>query len=142
MLGLLSGHDSGVTKAINDAGQVVGNCTIVPNEGRRAVLWQAGKVLAVDELLTQSAIQLRKINDINNSGQMVATGLGPGRTHTFLLTPVGQPLGDLDIDCSVGPSDLTMLILEWGESDSRADLDGDGDVGFDDLLILLENWGQ
>ncbi len=55
------------------------------------------------------------------------------------------PLGDLNGDCSVGVSDLLILLANWGScadcDDCPADLDGDCTVGIADLLILLANWG-
>ena len=49
---------------------------------------------------------------------------------------------DLDDDGTVGGSDLTVLLAEWGQPDSPADLDGDGTVGGADLTVLLGFWGQ
>ncbi|MCH7847663.1 MAG: hypothetical protein IIB53_04790 [Planctomycetes bacterium] len=58
------------------------------------------------------------------------------------------PLGDLDGDCTVGRTDLDILLATWGPcadcklpGDCPADLDGDCTVGVVDLLILLGNWG-
>jgi hypothetical protein len=55
------------------------------------------------------------------------------------------PLGDLDGDCTVGRTDLDILLDTWGlcppKGDCPADLDGDCTVGVVDLLILLGNWG-
>ena len=58
------------------------------------------------------------------------------------------PLGDLDGDCTVGRTDLDILLDTWGlcadcklPGDCPADLDGDCTVGVVDLLILLGNWG-
>ena len=52
-------------------------------------------------------------------------------------------LGDIDLDGSVGISDLLILLAQWGPCPPKCfgDLDGDGDVGITDLLILLANWG-
>ena len=55
------------------------------------------------------------------------------------------PLGDLDGDCSVGASDLLLLLANWGPcgdcDDCPADLDNNCTVGAADLLILLAIWG-
>ncbi|MEE8155721.1 MAG: FG-GAP repeat protein [Phycisphaerales bacterium] len=49
---------------------------------------------------------------------------------------------DLDLDGSVGASDLLALLVSWGPcKDCPADFDGDGSVGASDLLALLANWG-
>lgn len=53
--------------------------------------------------------------------------------------------GDLDLDGTVGVSDLLILLGFWGPcvfcENCLADLDGDCAVGVKDLLILLGNWG-
>ncbi|MEE9130843.1 MAG: hypothetical protein V3T84_12550, partial [Phycisphaerales bacterium] len=68
-----------------------------------------------------------------------------GDVVALLLTPVQGPLGDLDHDCSVGASDLLILLSQWGLcrdcDDCPADLNGDCVVGATDLLLLLVNWG-
>lgn len=51
---------------------------------------------------------------------------------------------DLDGDSIIGPSDLAVLLGNWGPvppSDPIADLNDDGTVGPADLAILLGNWG-
>lgn len=47
---------------------------------------------------------------------------------------------DLDMNGSVGTSDLLTLLAQWGTAGS-ADFDGNGIVGTSDLLALLANWG-
>jgi subtilisin family serine protease len=53
--------------------------------------------------------------------------------------------GDIDVDGTVGISDLLLLLGAWGPcpdcADCPADLDGDCTVGITDLLTLLGNWG-
>ena len=74
--------------------------------------------------------------------------LGAGRIDigaAVSLGPTAPTLGDIDIDGTVGVSDLLALLGNWGPCDSchfcPADLDGDCLVGVPDLLILLGNWG-
>ncbi|MFO0826532.1 MAG: hypothetical protein U0572_00130 [Phycisphaerales bacterium] len=50
----------------------------------------------------------------------------------------GNP--DINGDGHVGPTDLGLLLGQWGHS-GTADLDGDGHVGASDLAILLGAWG-
>jgi formylglycine-generating enzyme required for sulfatase activity len=51
--------------------------------------------------------------------------------------------GDLDGDAQVGASDLSMLLVSWGESSkSGADINGDGTVDAADLSSLLMSWGS
>jgi hypothetical protein len=61
------------------------------------------------------------------------------RSWSLELLPE-SPIGDLDGDGSVGASDLTILLGQWGSA-GTADLDGNGIVGPFDLTILLGNWG-
>ena len=56
------------------------------------------------------------------------------------------PVGDLDGDCTIGITDLLILLAAWRPCPDPpdpcpADLDDDGTVGILDLLILLSNWG-
>ncbi|MEE8155273.1 MAG: DUF1028 domain-containing protein [Phycisphaerales bacterium] len=52
---------------------------------------------------------------------------------------------DIDMNGTVGASDLLILLANWGPcgdcEDCPADLDGNCTVGASDLLILLANWG-
>ncbi len=53
--------------------------------------------------------------------------------------------GDLNLDGVVDPTDLLILLGDWGKcvdcGECVADIDGDCTVGTPDLLILLGNWG-
>ena len=55
-----------------------------------------------------------------------------------------SPNPDIDLDGSVGFSDLVSMLGAWGPcpktGDCLADLDEDGDVAFGDLLLLLSAW--
>jgi hypothetical protein len=61
------------------------------------------------------------------------------------FTPPANPCperGDFDGDGSVGFSDLTSLLNNWGPCPGcPQDLNGDDVVGFADLTTLLSNWG-
>lgn len=70
---------------------------------------------------------------------------GSGSTEVDALTIVApRPAGDLDGDGTVGPSDLTVLLGNWGATGKPGtvlgDLDGDGSVGAADLTLLLGSW--
>lgn len=53
-------------------------------------------------------------------------------------------LGDLDGNDHVGPSDLLLLLSDWGRcvdcDDCQADINCDCTVGTSDLIVLLGNW--
>lgn len=50
-------------------------------------------------------------------------------------------LADVDLDQSVGVTDLLVLLSDWNKEASPADLNGDATVNVMDLLIILEGWG-
>ncbi len=82
---------------------------------------------------------------VNEAGQIAAQGGYLGLPAAVLLTPIGQPPGDLDHDCTVGINDFLMLLAAWGPCPAGGscpgDLAGDGTVGIVDFLTLLANWG-
>ena len=97
---------------------------------------------AVENALVSTAVNI----DAQNPG--FKGMLGAGRIDigaAVSLGPTAPTLGDIDIDGTVGVSDLLALLGNWGPCDSchfcPADLDGDCLVGVPDLLILLGNWG-
>ena len=59
-----------------------------------------------------------------------------------------KPLaGDLNLDYSVGLSDLNTVLRDWGKSataitDPRSDANGDGTVDFRDLNAVLIDWSK
>jgi uncharacterized membrane protein len=130
---------------INDARQVVGRCwNGVPEFG---ILWQGGVMWNLNDLIVPGSAltRLRGATAINQRGQIIGWGVAGGGAVGALLTPVGRPPGDLNIDCRVGIVDLLELLARWGpceESDNcPADFDGDGTVGMLDFALLVANWG-
>ena len=91
-------------------------------------------------------ITIRVASAINNAGQITgwATASGGTTVVAVLLTPINQPQGDLDHDCTVGLADFFALIAAWGSCSDcgtcPADFDGDCNVGIVDFLLLLGNW--
>ncbi len=52
-------------------------------------------------------------------------------------------LPDISRNGTVDISDLTILIAQWGRTDSKvADLNNNGVVDIEDLSIIVSNWGQ
>lgn len=89
---------------------------------------------------------LYTLNDINNSGWIVGSGVFDFLTQAFVLIPLAS--GDLDLDGFVNTADLLILLADWGPCDScnlpgecTADIDEDCIVSTIDLLILLSQWG-
>ena len=56
------------------------------------------------------------------------------------ITCTERCIADLDDDGSVGGSDITILLAQWGQP-GDADLDGNGVVDGPDLTIVLGTWG-
>lgn len=82
--------------AVNKQGQVVGSATTMgaADYGSRAVLWQEGKMMVLNELIpSASGWVLTAAHAINGQGQITGIGYRNGGVpHAYLLTPAG--LGD------------------------------------------------
>jgi hypothetical protein len=84
----------------------------------------------------------------NTSGSdtlLLETYLRSGTRNTYALTIGVAPSvcsGDLDSDGDVGASDISWLLLDFGDCPACAsDLDGDGVTGGSDLALLLLMFG-
>ncbi len=83
---------------------------------------------------------------LGETGQIALDGSFQGGQAIILLTPINQPLGDVNHDCVVGISDFMIVLENWGPcSDPCAscfgDADGDCHVGILDFLAVIGNWG-
>jgi probable HAF family extracellular repeat protein len=119
---------------INDAGQVVGySSTSTGTLG--AFLWTNGTIQNLNDLISaNSGWTLYWANDINNSGQIVGTGVAPNREfHGFLLTPAQSLLiGNLYLR-----SASISNVGEFGLTNRGVDpLDGYDHPGLMDKLSL------
>jgi probable HAF family extracellular repeat protein len=126
---------------INEVGQVILGWVDPATSTFHALLLQHGALYDLNDLAPPDTETIERPWEINNKGQIVADG-GDGHAITFLLTPIGRPLGDVDIDCAVGPHDLLFVLGEWASLRSPADLDGNGYVDFGDLLLVLSHWTE
>lgn len=149
-LGTLPKYERSGALDINGGGQIVGSCS-TPSIGlQTAFLWQNGLMCDLNELVDPTAgVLVTFAHAINETGQIAGTGSLTlnGQRVGVLLTPIAQPLGDLDADCTVGIIDFLMLLSLWGPCPApcpptcTGDLDDDCTVGITDFLILLTNWG-
>jgi probable HAF family extracellular repeat protein len=134
LLGALPDHAWSSALGVSaDGYQIVGtswNVNGSPNIDN-AFLWQNGVMTNLEEVI-DADLDLSAANRVNKRGQILAAWA--------LLTPVGEPLGDLDHDCSVGIVDFLLLLGHWGGG-GAPDLDGSGAVDAVDLAILLDSWG-
>lgn len=139
----LAGHNLTAASDVNNDGVVVGlsACTDDSPPVSVAVVWHNGVPTILNDVVPWDLdLSIESARAINDQGQIVGTARSWRGTTAVLLTPVEQPVGDIDGDCRVDTNDLLILLFEWGDTDSPADLDGDGVVGIRDFLILLGNW--
>ncbi len=148
-LGTLPGFLRSFAFDINDCSTVVGSCRDFGGNIniQHAFVWREGIMTDLNDLIPpDTGLLIKRAVAINQARHITAWGSSPTGTATFLLTPVGPPVGDLNGDCLVGATDLIMLLSAWGScrdcDDCRADLDGNCVVGATDLLILLANWSS
>jgi len=59
-----------------------------------------------------------------------------------LFVPINNCPADFDNDGTVGASDLSQILANWGASNAAFDLDADGTIGASDLSLLLAAWGS
>jgi probable HAF family extracellular repeat protein len=93
-LGMLSGGAFARAHAINNNGVIVGTSggTWFINETLRAFVHAGGSMQDLNTLVpTVAGRVLRSAEDVNDAGQIVATGTINGEDHGFLLTPT-KPL--------------------------------------------------
>ncbi len=144
-LGHLRGFDKCAGLDLNDAGQVVGYCTQSAQfNAAEAFIWQDGAISPLDDLIADPAANAAIPYAVNQQGQVAVLAGYQGDAIGLLLSPIDQPAGDVDHDCTVGLHDVVMLLDAWGSCPVIAgcpgDVDADSDVDVLDLLILLANW--
>jgi uncharacterized membrane protein len=142
------GYDRVGLSDINDAGQMVGRIQVEGTSTWHPFLWQHDAFYDLRDLVVNGPDSLI----ITGASNVLSNGLIRASTGTkaVLLTPIDQPLGDLNHDCQVDVYDLLTLLDSWGpipraaqqQTGLTADLNGDGVVNVSDLLILLANWSH
>jgi WD40 repeat protein len=68
-------------------------------------------------------------------------GLDSGAAYIFDLPCVSACPADVSGDGEVNVTDLTLVILAWGQTGGAADVNGDGIVAVLDLVEVITNWG-
>ena len=139
----LAGHNQTTAADVNSDGVVVGVSAWTGGGPpvHVAVAWHNGVPTILNDVVPWDLeLSIESARAINDQGQIVGKATSWRGTTAVLLTPVQQPVGDIDGDCRVDTNDLLILLFEWGANDSPADLDGDGAVGIRDFLILLGHW--
>jgi hypothetical protein len=73
---------------------------------------------------------------------LVFVAIGGYVLYRSFAAPNPNLPGDLNNDNSVGITDLSILLSNYGGSSATADINGDGSVNITDLSILLSNYGR
>lgn len=121
-LATLPGYDVGLPYAINNAGQIAGNCSyaatyVDPVEGfityyenLTAVVWDsAGTVSDLNALIPSGSYHLGRATAINNSGQVAAQSYVPVEFgDSYLLTP-SPPANAPDYSLAATPASQTVV---------------------------------
>lgn len=92
-IGDYDGHDS-LFFAINDSGYAVGYATVGVARTKTAIIYSPdGSILSLNDIeVTGAAFEHFSFAiDINDSGQIVGSGIINGEEHAFLLTPLAKP---------------------------------------------------
>jgi probable HAF family extracellular repeat protein len=94
------GSDFSDASAINNAGQVVGDSEIASG-AEHAFLYSGDTMIDLNTLIDPSSgWTLQYAYGINDLGQIVGDGVINGQGHSFLMTPVPEP--------------VTLLLLAFG----------------------------
>ena len=86
-LGVLPGDVASEARAINDLSDIVGRSGNADLSQSRAVLWQDGAAIDLNQLIAAPGWQLSAATGLNNLGQIAGVGTHDGQVRAFLLTP-------------------------------------------------------
>jgi hypothetical protein len=86
--------------------------------------------------------RVSEVGDVTDDGVLIGIGFTATNMYVaFVLTPVGESIGDLNVDCACNVTDLLMVIASWGQTGANAaDANHDGVVDVADLLIVITHW--
>lgn len=135
---------------LNDTGQFVGSMRVTQSSPSRPMLYQHGVATELITLVVNmpANLTLGLAGEVTNTGRIRCSATQAGKVVAVVLTPINQPLTDLNHDCATNTHDLLILLEQWGPAAANvaggvpiADFNGDGRVDILDLLILLGNWG-
>ena len=144
-----------IAKDVSDAIQIVGVATNPPPQQASApFLWQHGLIHDLRPFVTGAPnnLNLTSADGINEQGHIICGALIGSKIVAVVLTPIDQPLGDVNFDCTVDEHDLMAVLENWGEDKAGHPTDmvssatfeppGDGRVDAADLAVVLGNWSR
>ena len=149
-LGTLGGTDS-AGHDINDSGQVIGTSDIAGDVARHAFVWSGSVLYDLNDLIDpadplQPFVTFEKAGEINNRGQIVATGCD-SRTdecHPYVLSPVAADafldfvaLSDVNGN---GSADAAVLMAVVTADTKVYVKDGVTGETISDATILNDSW--
>jgi probable HAF family extracellular repeat protein len=105
-----------VANAINASGQVVGGTAPfgLYDPGGRAFLWQNGTLTDLDQLIPgNSGWTITNADAINDTGQIVGSGVHNGRQRAFLLTPSQTPVPEPATLMMLAGGSLVLIAWAW-----------------------------
>lgn len=145
--GFLPGKNATFVYDINDLGQAVGQSGdwYIITGTYDAVLWQHGTMHKVLDLVVDPVLQvLPNIDAVNDRGEMIATSQYQGTFRTFVLSPIRERDGDVDLDCAVNMHDLNLVLRTWSATydydHGPGDANNDHVVDAADLATVLGDW--
>lgn len=111
-------------------------------QSRGLILWN-GDLHMADALIPQQPTwTIRKLWDINETGNAVGLGLRSGLLRAIVLRVCP---GDIDHNGRCDLADLSTLLAHFGSGDAAyadGDLDSDQEINLTDLASLLANFGS
>lgn len=138
IIGPLPGGDYGAWEGTSFATPLVAGAAALIRGQHPEWPADTSTALQIRMLLEETAVDISSQNpafdpDVFGVGRM-AVGAAVG------LGPVAPAVGDLDGDGTIGFTDLTRVLGDWGLIHSSADVDGSGRVDLGDLLRILSDW--
>lgn len=151
-LGSLQGKPLSSALVVDALGRVGGTSWAIgggPSSVPHAFLWQAGSMFDFnDQMPFLPLLSIAKsIVDLKDDGSILGGGVWYGglagiALRGFLAHPAGFPHGDVNLDCAVNVTDISLVTQYWGTTSTIGDADKNGFVDGADLGWILANWSQ
>ena len=117
-MGTLGGTNSQAF-CINGAGNIVGSADTT--NGPHAFMFSGGMMRDLNSMIpTNNGWQLMEARGINDTNQIVGTGMMGNQTHAFLLTPVSAPvqISAIPMNMTIGPGASVQMNVTMSTGDA------------------------